>query len=138
MIYWEEYGRKWGREAAKELHSLEEALSRKNRKERTDGGSQGSERRGTVGTCWQLRSSQPWPSLGTTIGRWILIILQLASWSGWVKSEDYPKFPSSDYKSNLLLQGFPRAALEELESPHWVSAPWCPGLPSREVVLEVK
>lgn len=54
MIYWEEYGRKWGTEAATELHSLEEALSRKNRKERTDGGSQGSERRGTVGTCWQL------------------------------------------------------------------------------------
>lgn len=52
-----------------------------------------------------------------TVGRWIPITLQLVSWSGWAKSEDYPKSPPSDYKSKLLLQGFPRAALEESESP---------------------
>lgn len=52
-----------------------------------------------------------------TVGRWIVSTLQLVSWSGWAKSEDYPKSPPSDYKSKLLLQGFPRAALEEPESP---------------------
>lgn len=38
LIYWGEYGRKWGDGSSYRAPFFEEGLSRKNREERTDGG----------------------------------------------------------------------------------------------------
>lgn len=70
-------GKGWKKvRAGRQLQSslLKDALSRKNRRERTDGGGQGSERQGLPGPAR--------PRLGMTVGRWIPISLQLVSWSG--------------------------------------------------------
>lgn len=52
-----------------ELHSLEEALSRKNRQERTDGESRVVKDRSQLGHAGSSGAPQPRPRLGTTAGR---------------------------------------------------------------------